>query len=57
LTVTNGIVTGAPTFYRGWASDGVTCVEQWLASEATGVTAITLGSPVTVAPIAHTEPA
>jgi hypothetical protein len=56
LTVANAVASGTPTFYRGYASDGTTCVVQWNTTDVTiSPTSVTAGVSITVNPMVHTE--
>jgi hypothetical protein len=58
LTVANALTSTTPTFYRGYASDGTTCVAQWNPTDCVITPSSTLaGASVTVNPIVHTEAA
>ena len=58
LTVANAVASGTPTFYRGYASDGTTCVAQWNTTDVViSPTSVTAGVSITINPIAHTEAA
>ena len=56
LTVVNAVASGIPTFYRGYASDGTTCVAQWNTTDVTiSPASVTAGVSITVNPMVHTE--
>jgi hypothetical protein len=56
LTVANAVASGTPTFYRGYAADGTTCVAQWNTTDCTiSPATVTAGVSITVNPMSHTE--
>lgn len=58
LTVANAVASGTPTFYRGYAADGTTCVKQWnLTDVVMSPLSVTSGVSVTINPVVHTEAA
>ena len=58
LTVANAVASTTPTYYRGYASDGVTCVVQWNTTDVTiSPASVTSGVSITVNPVVHTEAA
>ena len=58
LTVANAVASGSPTFYRGYAADGTTCVAQWNTTDVViSPSSVTAGVSITINPIAHTEAA
>ena len=58
LTVANALATTTPTYYRGYSSDGTTCVVQWNLTDVTmSPLSVTSGVSITVNPVVHTEAA
>ena len=54
----NAVASGTPTFYRDYASDGITCVSQGDVGTDITVTpsAVVSGAPVNWGAVAHSEP-
>ena len=58
ITAVAATVSSTPTFYRGYASDGTTCVVQWNTTDIVlSPTNMTNGVTVTYTAMVHTEPA